>query len=181
MASYKRHSIPTIILHWLVALGMIGTATLGILVTSMERGPDQHTLMNIHKALGVLTLAFAVVRVIWRTREGKLESLGNMPRWQQIAAASTHGLLLFATLLIPISGLMISIGLGYSVTVFGLPFIPQTDLQIEWLSDLGYTLHGAAKYVLIAVVVAHAMAAIKHEVVNKDGTTLRMLGFGNKY
>ena len=44
------------------------------------------------------------------------------------------------------------------------------------LSDAGQALHGWLGYGLLALVALHVAGALKHQIVDKDGTVSRMLG-----
>ena len=62
------YGLVAILLHWLVALSVIGLFSLGVWMTGLtyydewyKRGPD------IHKSIGILLFLTMLVRVIWRT------------------------------------------------------------------------------------------------------------------
>ncbi|TCS41124.1 cytochrome b [Reinekea marinisedimentorum] len=180
MSRFKKLSIPTMVLHWSVALLMITATTVGIIMEQMERSPEQREIMNIHKSIGLLILVLALARIIWRVKEGKLPSLGAMPRWQEISAASVHGLLLLLTVVMPISGIMMSVSHGRAISFFGVPVIPSSNLDVAWLDQLAHVIHGGGKWAIIIIVSVHVVAAIKHQFIDKDGTLSRMLGAGEK-
>lgn len=171
----KKLSKPTIALHWLTGLTFIGIFVLGKVFESMERSPEKFELLGIHKSLGVILLVIATTRLIWRFKEGAIESAAPMPRLQEIAAKSIHHLLLLGTLLMPISGIMMSIGGGRGIDVFGWVLYSKGE-KIEWLGSLGSNLHGIGATVLMVAVALHVLGAIKHQVIDKDGTISRMLG-----
>ncbi len=91
------------------------------------------------------------------------------------AAKVVHGILLLATLAMPISGIAMSAGGGRAVDIFGWVIIAEGP-ETPWLQELGSTIHHSAVEILIAVFVLHVAGAIKHQVVDKDGTISRMLG-----
>ncbi len=76
----------------------------------------------------------------------------------------------------PISGFMMTIGGGYPVGIFGFELIAHSEDKIEILSEAGHLIHGLGGKLLIALILLHAVAAIKHERLDKDGTLSRMLG-----
>lgn len=180
MSNFKKLSIPTMVLHWSVALLMIAATTVGIVMEQMARSPEQREIMNIHKSIGLLILVLALVRIVWRVKEGKLPSLGAMPRWQEISAASIHGILLLLTVVMPISGIMMSVANGRAISFFGTTVIPSSNLDVAWLDQLAHVVHGGGKWAIIIAVGVHVAAAIKHQFIDKDGTIARMLGAGNK-
>ncbi|MEZ8825087.1 cytochrome b [Vibrio sp. 10N.261.55.A7] len=173
--TYKKLSIPTIFLHWLTGLSFIGVLVVGLIMTEMERGPDKFELMGYHKSIGVLILVVAIIRIAWRLKEGTLSSLGTSPAWQEKIAHAVHGLLLLATLAMPISGAVMTAAGGRAVDVFGMVIISEGE-KVEWLQEIGGFIHHSAVNIIIAVLVLHVLGAIKHQVIDKDGTISRMLG-----
>ena len=174
-STYKKLTLPTILLHWLTGLSFIGVLIVGLIMTEMERGPDKFELMGYHKSIGILILVVAIVRIAWRIKEGKLPSLGTSPAWQEKIAHAVHGILLLATLAMPISGIVMSAAGGRAVDVFGMVLINEGD-KIEWLQELGSFIHHSAVNIIIAVLVLHVLGAIKHQFIDKDGTISRMHG-----
>ena len=76
----------------------------------------------------------------------------------------------------PISGLMMSIGGGHSIGVFGLDIFTSSGEKIEFLSQAGHIGHGLGAKVLMFFILLHIAGAIKHQLIDKDGTISRMLG-----
>ena len=167
----------SVVLHWLVAISMIGMIFFGLYLENMERGDAKSSLLALHKSLGSLILFLVIARIWWRTRQGSLQPLGDHPRWHRIAAKASHHFLLFGTIAMPLSGLMRSIGRGRPIDVFGFPFIPQIFAEKnETVSFIGSLLHEWIAYALLAVVAIHILAAMKHFLIDGDGTLQRMLG-----
>ncbi len=166
-------SVVTITFHWLVALMFIGLITVGLIMDNMPRGPEKFQLMGIHKSIGTIFLLVAVARIVYRIKQGFPEDLSEKPRWQHLIATSVHHILLLATVLMPLSGIMMSIGGGRGLDVFGLELIGSGD-KIEWMAAIGSGFHGVAAKVMIAIIVLHTAAAIKQQFVDK--TLSRMLG-----
>ena len=76
---------------------------------------------------------------------------------------------------IPITGYVISTAAGKGFSMFGLFEISALLPKSEATRDMAITAHYTLAYGLIAVIVLHAGAAIKHQIINKDGTLKRML------
>ncbi len=171
----KKLSKPTIIFHWITGLIFIGVLALGLYVDSLPRAPEKFELLGIHKSFGVIVLLVAALRLLWRLKEGAISSIAQLTKVQVFLAKSVHHLLLLGTLLMPISGIMMSIGSGRAVELFGLELVSAGD-KIEWLATIGGNVHGAAANVLITVLLLHIAGALKHQFIDKDGTISRMLG-----
>lgn len=171
----KKLSKPTVALHWVSALAFLSALAMGLYISDMPRTPEKFELLAIHKSIGLLVLVIAIARVTWRLKEGKLSSLTALPRWQEISASAVHGLLLLATLLMPVSGLMMNIAGGRVTQFFGFTLISAGE-KSETFASLGSWIHHSAINVIIAVLALHVLAALKHQLVDKDGTISRMLG-----
>lgn len=179
--SVEKFSPLTIALHWVVGLTMIGLLAVGLYMEEF----DAYGLYPIHKSLGILIFLVVLVRVVWRIKNGWPVPLGDAPQWQLIVAKLVHWVLIIATVLMPISGMMMSGLGGHGLAVFGFelmatnpdPADPQKVLPInDGLSSLGHSMHGLLGNVLIGAVVLHVAGALKHHLLDKDGTLRRMLG-----
>lgn len=175
MLNKKPLTWQTITLHWITGLAFIGVFALGLYMVDLPRSPEKFEWYGIHKSLGAIILVVALIRLVWRLKEGALPPASEMPVWQDKAAKAVHGILLLATLAMPISGIAMSSGGGRAVDIFGWVIIAEGP-ETPWLQELGSTIHHSAVEILIAVFVLHVAGAIKHQVVDKDGTISRMLG-----
>lgn len=165
----------TVILHWVIALAMIGMLAFGLYLEDMPRSPEKGELMGLHKSIGILVLLLASYRVIHRLINKMPRPIKPMPEWQEKTATGTHLFLLLGTLFMPLSGVMMSVGGGRAVNVFGLELLAAGD-KIEWLRELGGIVHGFGSTLLIIVILLHVAGALKHQLIDRDGTMKRMLG-----
>lgn len=62
----QRYTRTAIFLHWLVALGLIGTFALGFYMEGLALSPDKLKLYAWHKWAGMTLLVLIVVRLAWR-------------------------------------------------------------------------------------------------------------------
>jgi len=168
-------SKPTILLHWLTALTFILVLCLGLYLDYLPKGPEKGEIMGLHKSFGVIVFVAAVIRLAWRFKEGSIESIAVLTRMQAILAKSIHHLLLLATILMPLSGVIMSATSGHGISVFGFPLAPK-GVEIEWLTSIAHVVHVNAVNVVIVLLLLHIAGAVKHQVMDKDGTISRMLG-----
>lgn len=164
--------------HWIVAVVMIGMLGFGLFLENAELSREARgSLMGIHKAIGSVFLVFALWRVGYRVSQGFPMPIAAMPKWQDIASKIVHWALLAGVLLMPISGLMMSLFGGRSVDVFGILTIPAFEKN-ETLGGIGHVAHGLGANILLAVIAIHILAAFKHHIIDKDLTLARMVGNG---
>lgn len=171
----------TVRLHWLVAIMMIGLLATGIYMEEQE----VYALYPWHKSLGVLILLLVIPRIIWRILNGWPQAQGKYSSIETLLAKLVHWLLILGTILMPISGVMMSGFGGHGVFVFGIelmamnpdPTNPTEALAVnELLAGLGHEMHGFGGDVLIVAIALHAVGAMKHHIIDKDNTLRRMLG-----
>lgn len=179
--AHQKLSKTTVLLHWLVAIIMISLLAVGVYMTETET----LDLYNIHKSVGVLILIPVVWRVLWRIKNGWPSELSAASALQHTVAKLVHWILILGTVLMPMSGMLMSGMAGYGISVFGLElmamnFNPDNLKEIipvnETLAGLGHEAHEIIGYTLIAAVLLHIAGALKHELLDKDGTLRRMFG-----
>lgn len=179
--THTQFSRRTTTLHWLIAVTFISLLATG---TYMEQN-EVYSLYGIHKSIGVTIFAFAVYRILWRIKNGWPSTLGTPSDAARKLARLVHYLLIAGTVLMPISGFMLSAMGGFGVSVFGLELVaanPSPDNLREMiplnetLATVGSIMHNLGGQVLILAVLLHIAGAMKHHFVDKDGTLKRMLG-----
>lgn len=177
MTNSQSLSTVTRMLHAIIALGMISLLAIGIYMEEFE----VFALYDWHKSFGVLVLMFAVVRVFWRIRKGWPSTLGQPAKLQLFIAKAIHWILISATIIYPVSGLMMSIGGGHDLAFFGIELVAgnqnaagETVAVNETLAGLGHRLHGTLTFFVIGAIVLHVIGALKHHFIDKDATITRM-------
>ncbi len=170
----------TLSLHWLVGLTMIGLLGVGVYMAENEA----YSFYPIHKSIGVLIVLIVIPRVIWRIMNGWPKPAGDYSAIEHNLAKVVHWVLILGTLLMPISGMMMSGLGGHGIDIFGWELMashydPETKEAIPvnaTLAGIGYQAHGLIGWLLIGSLLLHIVGAFKHHIVDKDGTLKRMLG-----
>lgn len=171
----------TVVLHWLVGLAVIAMLAIGIYMTETET----FALYPWHKSFGVLIFFIVIARVAWRIRNGWPEPVSRMQRSEFLLMRTVQTVLLVATVLMPVSGFLMSSLGGTGVAVFGLEIVarnpdPENPMRViahnESLAGFFRAVHGWTAYTIIAALFLHISGALKHHLLDKDGTLRRMLG-----
>ncbi|MBR9793130.1 MAG: cytochrome b [Gammaproteobacteria bacterium] len=171
----------TITLHWTVALLMIGLLAVGIYMTENK----DYSLYGLHKSFGVIVLVLALGRVYWRMKNGWPLAAGNYKAWEHTLAHAVHWILILGTLIMPVSGVILSSMGGHNIPLFGFDLIPANydpanpqDVipRNPELGEVAEEVHEIVGYLLIACIVLHIAGALKHHIIDKDGTLMRMKG-----
>lgn len=168
-------------LHWLVALIIITMLAVGFYMATYE----VWSLYPIHKAFGVLALLIILPRILWRLKNGWPTPVREYPTWEHKLALTTHWVLILGTLIMPISGFIFSGASGHGVDVFGLVIVPMNPDPAnshevipynETMAGIGHETHEIVGYLMVIAIVLHVAGALKHHIIDKDRTLLRMLG-----
>ncbi len=150
------------ILHWLMAAIILGMIAVGWYMHGLEdTDPSRETLYALHKSFGVTVLALVTLRVVLRftTRIPPLPA--TLPRLELLAARVAHLLLYAFMFAVPLSGFTMSAASGFGVKWFGIP-LPNPIGTDRALAEFAHNLHGILPYILLAVIVLHAVGAVKH-------------------
>ncbi len=162
-------------LHWWMALIMISLILLGIYMTAQPDGDAKWQLYDLHKSLGTLIFLLFLLRIVWRRVSPPPALPDSMKAHEKFAAHAGHILLYCAMAALPITGYLDSAFGGFHISVFGWFDIPLLFEKNEALFKLVVKAHQWTGYALALLVLAHAAAALKHHLINRDGVLLRML------
>ena len=147
---------------------------MGWIMTDMPISPRRVEFFDWHKWIGVTVLALFFVRILWRLSH-PAPPLLPMPPWQHRAALLSH-VLLYAMLLIqPVTGWMYSNSAGHPIVYLGLIPLPNLLGRDRALATTLREVHDTGAVVLATLVGIHLLGALKHQLVDHDGTMRRML------
>lgn len=190
-----KYTKTAIILHWLVALlifvmlawGLymseiprdlpkvesIDLFDLGIYTIQLSEAVTPRTFyFNLHKSLGVTVLLLVLFRLYWRLTHPAPAFPASMKPWEKTAANLAHKGLYLLMLAMPATGMLMSLYSKYGLLWFGIPVYEGLDNPA--LRDIFKAVHGALAVILIALIVVHVLAALKHKFIDKDDIMARM-------
>ncbi len=170
------YTLPAVVLHRLSAVLIIVGFVMGLAMTDMPGlSPAKLRYFSWHKWIGLTVLLVLVARVGWRIGHPPPALPAGVGRWQRRMAQGVH-LALYALLLtVPFSGLLYSQAAGVPVVYLGLVDIPALMSPDAQAKAFLRTVHWVLNYVLLALVVAHVLAALKHQFIERDNLLARML------
>ena len=175
----SRYSTVAIVLHWLLALVILGMFGVGVYMTDLPFSPLRLKLYNWHKWAGVTFLALTVLRLLWRVahRPPALpRAIGQaMPGWQMQAYHATHHVMYALFFAVPLIGWAYSSAAGFPIVLFGQLPLPDLLAVNKELAELIKPLHELTALALMALAGLHMAAALKHQLVDRDGLLSRML------
>ena len=168
------------LLHWATAALILTALPLGwwaerLPYATSEQLAWKAQLFSIHKTLGIAALAVGVLRILWALRQARPAPVsGKAPEvW---LAGLVHGLLYAALVLVPLSGWVHHAATdGFAPILWplgqGLPLVPKS----EAVASAAGAAHWVFTKVLITTLLLHIAGAVKHAVMDRDGTLARMV------
>jgi cytochrome b561 len=173
--SYSRTAIA---FHWLIALLIVCGFALGWVMTDIPGfTPTKLRYFSWHKWIGVTVFGLAVLRILWRATHAAPPLPRDMSAWQRVVAQLVHVLLYALMIAIPASGYLYSSASNIPVVYLGLVRLPMLIAPDPHLKAVLKVVHVTLNYGLLALVVLHVAAAIKHQWVDRDGLLSRMIPF----
>jgi len=176
MSEVKQYNLTAQLFHWSIAALILGLIVLGFYMDSMERSPFKFELYGYHKALGILVLVMAVMRIIWKHVSERPSPLSHHKNWEKCLSKTIHIVLYLAMIAMPLSGWVMSSAGGYGVSFFGLFDVPAIVDKNKELGRIAYQIHGVLPYIVMGCVGLHILGALKHHVLDQDETLRRMGG-----
>jgi cytochrome b561 len=169
-----RFPMPLIVLHWLIALGIIAMLAIGLYMIGLPRGlPFKAALINFHKSLGLTIFLLVLIRIGVLMVSGR-PPLPPMRAWQRAAASATQVLLYVAMIVMPLTGYLGSSFNRYGTRFWGLA-LPKWGLDDKALREFWFGIHEISAWILIALLALHVAGALKHQLIDRDGLLRRML------
>lgn len=163
-------------LHWVLALTLGAQFTLGWYMTELSYYDRwYHDAPAIHKACGMLLWLLALLRILWTLYDRPPPLVDGMKHWERLAAKASHSTLYLMTLLIPLSGYLISTAKGAGIDMFGLFEIPALFPAVKQMEELAGKVHYVLAFGTAYLVLAHMLAALKHHFIERDNTLKRMI------
>jgi cytochrome b561 len=178
MQRYPRHRYHSlsIVLHWLIALGLLFMLSSGIYMVNFEMSKaDQYKLFQIHKAAGLIMLWAITLRLLtrWLTQQPALPDA--LSTTEKTLAKIGHVALYTALVAMPLSGWLM-----VSASPFGLPTFVFVD-WIKWphipfvernktIETIARNTHWIVASTLVILAIGHIGAVIKHH--KKQGISL---------
>jgi cytochrome b561 len=178
MAS-PRYGGVAISLHWLLALVIVASFSVGVYMHDLPFSIARIKLFNYHKWAGITILALSLLRLLWRLthRPPALSprQAAVTPAWQQRAAKVSHALMYVLFFAVPLLGWAYSSAAGLSIVWFGvLPLPDFVPVNRDMANALLKPMHAYAAFTLGAVVLVHVAASIKHQFIDRDNLMSRM-------
>jgi cytochrome b561 len=172
-APAEKYTRTAMLIHWVVALLVMGLVGLGWFMVDLPQGPDRSYYFGLHKSLGLTVFALLVLRVAWRMRHRPPALPPEVPWWQRGAARVVH-LGFYALLLVqPLSGYLSSSFSGYNTRWFGVP-LPDWGWRDAPLNEFFTEIHVLSSIALVVLIATHLLGVLSHVLTGQSALVRRM-------
>jgi len=174
-----RYSNVTVTFHWITVALVLLQAYLGFRFGWSEPGPDRDYIFLWHKTVGVAILLLTLARLAYRLKNPPPPFPPELPAWERILAVWNHRLFYLLLIAMPIVGFIAVSGYadGRATPLLGgieVPVIPGVSRET---GELAGELHEISAFLLVALILVHAGAALKHQFIDRWRGSARMPPF----
>jgi cytochrome b561 len=171
---------PARLLHWSIAALVLAQFALGWTAAKWRLSPLKLELFVWHKSTGLLILGLVVLRIFWRLANPTPEMPADTPIWERHAARISHGLLYLLLIAMPVTGWIVNSAANIPFRIFWLIPLPAIVEPAEGTADVAKLAHLALFVALLAMLVVHIGAALRHHYVKRNDVLARMLPGGRR-
>lgn len=175
---HRGYGLVAVALHWTVALAVVGLFALGLYMRTLGYyDPLYRALPQWHKDVGLALVLLVLVRLAWRLSNPRPTAEPGHRPWERRLAGVTHGLLYLLPFAMLASGYLIATADGRPMPLWGgAVTLPALVTGIAQLEESAGAIHRALAFGFIGLAALHAAGALKHHLIDRDRTLLRMLG-----
>ena len=170
----KKYDNVTIILHWVIGIGILAIAGLELFRHEFPKGHFiREGLKSMHQPAGTAIFALILCRIMWRMTFAKVPAETNRGV-ASLATKFVHLALYGLMIGIPLVGMLYVFGSNKSIDFgwFALA-LPMKD-TLGGIAKSMKEIHEAAGITILVLGLVHAAAALVHHYGLKDGLMSRM-------
>lgn len=164
--------------HWSIATLVIGNLSLGLWMVELDASAQKMRSYGLHKSIGISVLGLMLLRLLWRALDQRPPPPPGMSPLARRVSRILHGGFYVLLLALPLSGWLYNSAANFPLRWFGLINLPRLSAADPVLKQLAHTAHLVLAFVVIAAVLLHVSAALKHHLLDRDQVLRRMLPFG---
>ncbi len=147
------------IIHWTMALLILGQLALGLLIANMQPALDTLWLYGLHKSLGFVALMLVILRLIWHRITPPPHPLGDPDALPQRLARAVHGAIYALLVILPLAGWVGSSATGIDTVIFNTWTLPAIAPVSEAWDKAAFGVHRWAGWLLIGLLALHIAGA----------------------
>lgn len=163
-------------LHWLSALTLFGLFAAGYWMVDLDYYSQWYQKApHWHQSVGFLLFCATLFRVIWRFKQPQPNALASHTNLEKASANVIKVLLYVLLFIIMVSGYLISTADDRAIEIFNWFSVSSLGELFSEQEEFAGSIHEYAAYTVIGLSLLHALAAIKHHIIDKDETLVRMI------
>lgn len=164
-------------IHWVTAGLITVLFPLGLIMVDLGYYDEGYkSYPHIHKSLGLILLAITVLRILWVFVLSKPPKALPQAKILELLSKSVHHLMYLCLLALLVSGYLISTADGRGIDVFNWFSVPALLTPFTGQADIAGNIHAIAAWTLVGLIALHVAGALKHHIIDKDRTLLRIFG-----
>src|SRR5690606_26480954 len=151
----ERWGVPSIFLHWLTVLLVLGLLVVGLVMTELPNSAFKVKVYALHKSIGLTVLGLTVLRLLWRLFAGTPAPVPGTPRWQNALTQMTHGFLYVMLLMMLLSGWLYISYFFFPLKYLGWFNVTILSVRDDGLNPLIFIINTWSYILLILVILRH--------------------------
>jgi cytochrome b561 len=179
----ERYSSVAVVLHWAIAAFILFNLVTGHFM-ELLKGEPKHIWVSLHSSAGLTVLLLTLARIAWRLSHRPPPFSASLTVLERRAAEAVHALLYVLMIAMPLAGWAISSAStrkGGGSEFWFLMLTPKIAFlkslpvpQKIVLHDQAVLAHATGGWILLALLVAHVIGALKHQFIDRHPQFARM-------
>ena len=174
----ERYSTVAIVLHWAIALLIIGMLIFGEDMVSNHHGATDFS-RSLHATIGMAILALTFMRLGWRLVKTPPALPQSMKSWERKASKAAHHLFYVLLIAIPLTGWLSASAISNEHgTAFFIAGLPMIVMPLPDLGEFYEAMHGLSGNLMWALLALHVAGALKHQFLDGHKAYMARMGIG---
>ena len=175
----RRYSNVAAAFHWVTVVLVLLQAYLGFTFANSADGPARDNIFIWHKTVGGTILIVVLARLAYRLANPPPPYPPELPAWERFAGTWNHRIFYLLLIAMPIVGFISVSGFASGPTTplvggISVPVIPGVS---KATGELAGEVHSIAAFLLVALIILHVAAALKHQFIDRNRAAGRMPPF----
>lgn len=171
----ENYNVVSRLLHWISAIVIFGMFGVGLWMVDLSYYSEWYKIApEWHRSIGIILAIATLGRMVWKHVTASPSVEGKA--YEIVAAKIVHLLMYVLLFVLFVSGYLISTSDGRGIDVFTWFTVPSLGELIANQSDIAGNIHYYTACILVGLASVHALAALKHHIIDKDNTLRKMIG-----
>lgn len=162
------------IFHWVISIMLITMLIVGFYMTEMEISDQKWQIYAMHKSTGTILLVLIILRILWRLISISPDLPNTVGYLEKIGYKIGIKAMYLLMLLMPITGMLMTLYSGRPISVYGLFTIPSFEANKDF-AKIFNQIHDYGAIILASAAGLHTLIALYHHFIVKDRLLHRMI------